>query len=90
MFLSSHRKEIYPSTSFDENCIEFEFQTYGNFYNKLSPTFLALELKLFKGHEYDIYITMEVRKVRKEESTEATDAGETQGRRNLFSNSLLM
>ena len=25
--LSSHEQEIYPTTSLDEHCIEFEFQT---------------------------------------------------------------
>ena len=28
--LSSHEQEIHPATSFDENCIEFEFQTDRN------------------------------------------------------------
>ena len=28
--LSSHEQEIYPTTSLDENCIEFEFQTDRN------------------------------------------------------------
>ena len=28
--LSSHEQEVYPTTSFDENCIEFEFQTDWN------------------------------------------------------------
>ena len=30
--LSSHEQEIYPTTSLDENCIEFEFQTDRNYY----------------------------------------------------------
>ena len=30
--LSSHEHEIYPTTSLDENSIEFEFQTYRNVY----------------------------------------------------------
>ena len=28
--LSSHEQEIYPTTSLDENCIQFEFQTDRN------------------------------------------------------------
>ena len=30
--LSSHEREIYPTTSLDENCIEFEFQMDRNYY----------------------------------------------------------
>ena len=38
--LSSHEKEIYPSTSLNENCIEFEFQTDRSFYVDLRQTCL--------------------------------------------------
>ena len=34
--LSSHEQEIYPTTSLDENCIEFEFQTNLNYYVDLA------------------------------------------------------
>ena len=44
--LSSHEEEIYPTTSLDENCIEFEFQTDRNYYVDLRQTYLALKLKL--------------------------------------------
>ena len=47
--LSSHEQEIYHSTSLDENCIEFEFQTDGIYYIDLRQTYLALKLKLVKG-----------------------------------------
>ena len=30
IFVSSHEHEIYHTTSFDENCIEFELQTDRN------------------------------------------------------------
>ena len=30
--LPSHEHEIYPTTSLDENCIEFEIQTGRNYY----------------------------------------------------------
>ena len=40
--LSSHEHEIYPTTSLDENCIEFEFQTDWNYYVDLRQTYLAL------------------------------------------------
>ena len=29
--LSSHEQKTYPTTSFDENCIEFEFQTEADY-----------------------------------------------------------
>ena len=38
--LSSHEQEIYPSTSLDENCIEFEFQKIGNCYDNSRKTYL--------------------------------------------------
>ena len=41
--LSSHEQEIYPTTSLDENCIEFDFQTDRNYYVDLRQSFLALE-----------------------------------------------
>ena len=53
--LSSHEQEIYPTTSLDENCIEFKFQTNRNFYVDLRPAFLALKLKFVKGRGYDTY-----------------------------------
>ena len=37
--LSSHEQEIYPATSFDENCIEFDFQTDRNYYVDLRQTY---------------------------------------------------
>ena len=51
--LSSHEQEIYPTTSLDENCIEFEFQTDRNYYVDLRQSFLALKLKFVKGRGYD-------------------------------------
>ena len=52
-FLSSHVQEIYPTTSLDENCIEFEFQTDRNSYVDLRQSFLALKLKFVRGRGYD-------------------------------------
>ena len=46
--LSSHEQEIYPTTSLDENCIEFEFQTDRSHYVDLRQSFLALKLKFVK------------------------------------------
>ena len=66
--LSSHEQKIYPTTSFDENCIEFEFQTDGNYYIDLRQTYLALKLKLVKSRGYETYNTKEVKKELKEEA----------------------
>ena len=43
--LSSHEQENYPTTSFDENRIEFEFQSDGNFY---------VDMRVFFGIEGEI------------------------------------
>ena len=65
--LSSHEQEIYPTTSIDENCIEFEFQTDRNHYVGLRQTYLALKMKLVRGRGYETYNTKEVKKEHKEE-----------------------
>ena len=66
--LSSHEQEIYPTTSLDENCIEFEFQTDRNYYVDFRQTYLALKLKLVRGGGYETYNTKEVKKEHKEEA----------------------
>ena len=66
--LSSHEQKIYPTTSLDENCIEFEFQTDRNYYVDLRQTYLALKLKLVNGRGYETYNTKEVKKEYKEEA----------------------
>ena len=58
--LSSHEQKIYPTTSLDENCIEFEFQTDRNYYVDLRQTYLVLKLKLVRGRGYETYNTKEV------------------------------
>ena len=50
--LSSHEQEIYPTTSLDDNCIEFEFQTDWNYYVDLRQTYLALKFILVTGRGY--------------------------------------
>ena len=65
--LSSHEQEIYPATSLVENCIEFEIQTERNFYVDLRQTYLALKLKLVRGHGYETYITEEEAKAEEED-----------------------
>ena len=71
--LSTHEQEIYPTTSLDENCIEFEFQTDRNFYVNLRQSFLALKLKFVKGRGYDTYDSKEKKKEHKDESVVFTE-----------------
>ena len=60
--LSSHELEIYPTTSLDENCIEFEFRTDRNYFVDLRQSFSALKLKFVKGRGYDTYEIKEEKK----------------------------
>ena len=73
--LSSHEQEIYPTTSLDENCIEFEFQTDRNYYVDLRQSFLALKLKFVKGRGYDTYESKEKKKQHKDETLVFTETG---------------
>ena len=66
--LSSHEQEIYPTTSLDENSIEFEFQTDLNVYVDLRQTYLALKIKLVKGWGFDTYKTTEKKRQHKEDA----------------------
>ena len=70
--LSSHEQEFYPTTSVDENSIEFEFQTDRNVYVDLRQTHFALKFKIVKGHGFDTYKTSE-----KKEHKEDTVFAET-------------
>ena len=73
--LSSHEQEIYPTTSLDENCIEFDFQTDRNYYVDLRQSFLALKLKFVKVRGYDTYESKEKKKKHKDESVVFTETG---------------
>ena len=73
--LSSHEQEIYLTTSLDENCIEFEFQTDRNYYVDLRQSFLALKLKFVKRRGYDTYESKEKKKEHKDESVVFTETG---------------
>ena len=73
--LSSHDQEIYPITSLNGNCIEFEFQTDRNFYVDLTQSFLALELKFVDGRGYDTYKSKEKKTEHKDESVVFTETG---------------
>ena len=81
---SSHEQEIYPTTSLDKKCIEFEFQTDRNYYVDLRQTYLALKLKLVKSRGYETYNTKEVKKgaQRRGKSRRGRDGG---GRRSSSS-----
>ena len=66
--LSSHEQEIYPTTSLDENSMDFEFQTDRNYYVDLRRMYLAGKLKFFRGRGYETYKTKEVKKDNKEQA----------------------
>ena len=76
MFCPRKEQKIYPTTSLDENCIEFEFQTDRNYYVDLRQSFLALKLKFDKGRGYDIYESQEKKKEYKDESVVFTETGD--------------
>ena len=73
--LSSHKQKIYPTTSLDENSIEFQFQTDRNVYVDLRQTYLALKIKLVKGRGFDTYKTTKKKKEHKKDTvfTETSD-----------------
>ena len=47
--LLSHAQETYPTTSLDENCIGFEFQTDRNYYVDLRQSFFDIEAQICRG-----------------------------------------
>ena len=57
--LLSHEQEKYATNSFDENCVESEFQPDPNYYADLSQTYVALNLNFVKGRDYKTYKTTE-------------------------------
>ena len=71
--LSSNEQEIYPTTSLDENCIEFEFQTDRKYYVDLRQTYLAWKLELIRGRGYETYKIKEVKEEHKEEAKAEED-----------------
>ena len=74
--LSSHEQEIYPTTSLDENCIEFEFQTDRNYYVDLRQSSLELKLKFVEGRGYDTFESKEKKKEHTSESVVFTETGD--------------
>ena len=73
--LSSHEQEVYPTTSLDDNCLEFEVQAGRNYQVDLSQSFLALKLKFVKGRGCDTYESKEKKKEHKDESVVFTETG---------------
>ena len=66
--LSSQEQEFNPTTSLDESCIEFEFQTDRNYCVDFRQTYLALKLKRVKGRGHETYNTKEVKQEHKVEA----------------------
>ena len=66
--VSSHEQELYPTTSLDENCIEFNFQTDRSFYVDLRRTYLVVKLKLVRGCGYETYNSKEIREGHKKKA----------------------
>ena len=67
------KQKVYPTTSLDESCIEFEFQTDRKYYVDLRQSFLALKLKFVKGRGHDTYESKEKKKEHKDESIVFTE-----------------
>ena len=57
--LSSHEQVVRPTTSTDENCIEFEVQTDRKYHVDLRQSFLALKLEFVQGRGYYTYESIE-------------------------------
>ena len=74
--LSSHEQENYATTSLDENCIEFEFQTDRSYYVDLRQSFLALKFKFVEGRCYDTFESKEKKKEHKDDSVVSTETGD--------------
>ena len=53
--ISSYTQEIFPSTSSDENSIEFEFETDRNLHLDMQDNHIRLKLHLFKGRLFDVF-----------------------------------
>ena len=87
--LSPHEQGFYPTTSLDENCIEFEFQTDRNYYVDLRHSFLALKLKFVKVRGYDIYDSKEKKIEHKDASVVFTDTEQEEVARVTFVNIIL-
>ena len=63
--LFSHEQEINPTTSPDENSVDFEFPTDCNLYLDSLKTYLALKIILVKERGFDTYKTTKKRSTKK-------------------------
>ena len=70
---SSHEQSSYHTTTLNENCIEFEFQTNQNYYVDLRQTYLALKLKFVKDRGYEKLTIAEKFKKGAEEDAKAAE-----------------
>ena len=70
--LCSPEKEFHPTTSLDENCIEFDFQTDRNCYVDMRQSFWEFKLKFVKGRGYNTYEKKEKKKEHKDDSVVLT------------------
>ena len=75
---SSREQEIYPTTSLDENCIEFEFRTDRNYYVDLRQSFLTLKPKFVRERCCDTYDSKEKEKEHKDESVVFIETGDAE------------
>ena len=83
--LSFHEKEIYPTNSLDENCIELEFQTDRNYYFDLRQTYLVFKLNFVEDRCYESHNIKEVKKESKEETMAVLKLPEDKQEAPLFS-----
>ena len=79
--LSSHEQNIYPTTSLEENCMEFKFQPYRNYYVCFRHMYLVLKLEFVKGRGYETYNTKQEKKEHKDESNKLMKQGKHRKRR---------
>ena len=76
--MSFQEQETYTTTSFDENCIECEFQTDRSYNIDLRQNYLAVKLKFVKVCEYETYNTKDIKKDYREETKMYVKAEEEQ------------
>ena len=80
--LSSHAQEYYPTTSLDENCINF--QTDRKFYVDLRQRYLALKQKFVKRPCYETYNTKKLNKEHKKEAKADEETAEEEQEAPVF------
>ena len=76
--MSSHQQEVFPTTSIDENCIDFQFPTERDYYVDLRQSLLGSKLKFVKGRCDETYNSKGVKKEHKEEFRAVVEMEEEQ------------